>query len=155
MVRKYFLIVAGSLLSASSKFYTVEVSSSSQGLRDYNFIKDWAARHNYYWHIFDKECADFRLRIAQSFGMQVHEMHSMKLTARALVRYIKEHLSSPAISPDNREAIRLREILKPDAYFRKQISVLQRAEAYKRNKPKSKQKGNLVFLPSLKIQPVI
>lgn len=137
MKRKWLLIVAGQCITSCSKYYTVEVANSVQGDSDFEFINQWAAENNYYWKQVSDETDSFRAKIAESFGMQVYDLPSMAITARCLVRFIKANGTTPNVSEESRQAAFLRQQIKPAAYFLRQINVIRKAEAEKRNKPKS------------------
>lgn len=136
MKRMWLLIVTGVCITSCSKYYTVEVANGLQGERDFQFLTQWAAENNYYWKQVSEETDTFRTKIAESFGMQVYDLLSMQITARCLVRFIKANGTTPRISEESRQAAFLRQQIKPSAYFLRQINVIRKAEAERRNKPK-------------------
>lgn len=138
MLSNYFLCAAGSQIDASSKFFKVSVPATKQGERDSRFLQDYAARHNYYWHSWDTETAEFYAQIAQSLGFAVYQMPTKRITARCLVAFIKESNDLPKCTEVGREAAHLRKLIEPSYHFARQLRVIQAAEAEQRNKPKSK-----------------
>lgn len=137
MTRKYLLIVANTCLSLSSKYYIVSVSDSRRGIIDRHFLEEFARLQGHFFHIMDCETSEFLGKIAESFAMQVYDLPLLYIKARFLVRYIKEHKDTPKTAEIGREAANFRLIIDSERYTRHRVSVIQRAEADKRKKPKS------------------
>lgn len=139
MTHYYMMIDAPKSIDRNSKFIKIKVGASRQGIKDLEYIEQWANNNGAFLHVSDEECSEFINKIALSLSMRVFELPAMVISSSALLHYIKEHNATPVIPDQGREATKLKEILIPTRYLNKQIRVIQRAEAKQRNKPKSMQ----------------
>lgn len=137
MQRYYYLIVAPGSVKHTSRFFSVSVPETSQGERDKLFLQKWASETQNYWSIRSNESSDFVSRIAESLNTRTSLLPFRRITARCLVNFIKTNKDVPNSAEMTREAGHLRQILYPTNYFQRQINVIRKAEAEKRNKPKS------------------
>lgn len=137
MKRNHLLIVADSCITRDTRFYNVAVGESKAEIRCSQYITVWAADHGYY---FEKYSADVDLllkRIACSLSMTLTDLPFMAINAADLVRHIREHGDTPNIPPMSHAAAYCREFIKPETHFQRLFSVLPKAEAERRKKPKA------------------
>lgn len=137
MKRTWLMITAGERITYCSNFYKITIGSSKQDERDLLFLQKWADTKGYFLQIWTIEVAEFYQKIANSLCMEIFEMPSMIIKIRDLVKYIKEHKSTPQIPSFSSNRVRTIDLFKPQNYFLRQINVIQHAEAKKRNKPKA------------------
>lgn len=149
MTKKYLLIIAGPVISHDSRFVWVGVSSTPSGTKDRDFLTRWAARMGYYFHVYDQLQAVFLERIANSLSMPVYSLPFRIYTAKCLVRLLRSCQQLPDATEVGRSAAKLREKIDPAYYANKQKNVIQRAEAERRNKPKSMVSARKVLLSPL------
>ena len=149
MTKKYLLIIAGPVINHDSRFVWVGVSSTPSGTKDRDFLTRWAARMGYYFHVYDQLQAVFLERIANSLSMPVYSLPFRIFTAKCLVRLLRSCQQLPDAPEVGRSAANLREKIDPAYYAKSQINVIQRAEAERRNKPKSKVSARKVLLSPL------
>ena len=149
MTKKYLLIVAGREIDHESRFVWVGVSSTPSGTKERDYLTAWAARMGYYFHVYDELQATFLDRIAQSLSMPVYSLPFRIYTAKCLVRLLRSCKQLPDATEFGRSAAKLREKIDPTYYAKSQIKVIQRAEAERRNKPKSVVSARKVLLSPL------
>ena len=149
MTKKYLLIVAGREIDHDSRFVWVGVSSTPSGTKDRDYLTRWAARMGYYFHVYDQLQAEFLDRIARSLSMHIYSLHFRIYTAKCLVRLLRSYQQLPDTTEFGRSAAKLREKIDPAYYANKQKNVIQRAEAERRNKPKSVVSARKVLLSPL------
>lgn len=149
MTKKYLLIIADREISHESRFVWVGVSSSPSGTKDRDYLTRWAAHMGYYFHVYDELQATFLERIAHSLSMPVYSLPFRIYTAKCLVRLLRSCLQIPDATEFGRSAAKLREKIDPTYYAKSQIKVIQRAEAERRNKPKSVVSARKVLLSPL------
>ena len=149
MTKKYLLIIADREISHESRFVWVGVSSSPSGTKDRDYLTRWAAHMGYYFHVYYVLEAEFLDRIAQYLSMPVYSLPFRIFTAKCLVRLLRSCQQLPDAPEVGRSAAKLREKIDPAYYAKSQINVIQRAEAERRNKPKSKVSARKVLLSPL------
>lgn len=137
MNKYYYLIVATSKITLTSRFFVIMVPNTKQGERDGLFLQRWAADTKNYWSIRNHESSQFLNHIAESLKTRISLLPIKRINARCLVDFIKTNKDVPDTSEVSRPAAQLRKILYPSACFQRQINVIRKAEAEKRNKPKS------------------
>lgn len=149
MTKKYLLIVAGAVITHDSLFVWVGVYSTPSGTKDRDYLTQWAARMGYYFHAYDQQQAVFLERIANSLSMPVYSRPFRIYTAKCLVRLLKSCQQLPNTTEFGRAAAKLRMKIDPTYYANNKKNVIQRAEAERRNKPKSVKSARKVLLTPL------
>lgn len=96
MTTLYYFCAADDVIDTDDCWYHVSVGTTVQAKRDYQFLKDFADAHNYYFEQRSLESSQFVERVAQSLfpsddAMPLLSLNCAHVTARDLVRAIKSH----------------------------------------------------------------
>lgn len=137
MKRNHLLIVADNCITRDTRFYNVAVGVSKADIRNSQYITVWAADHGYYFEQYSADVDLFLKRIAASLSMTLTDLPFMAINAADLVRHIREHGVTPNIPPMSHAAAYCREFIKPETHFQRLFSVIPKAEAERRKKPKA------------------
>lgn len=138
MTSYWLLIDAGEELSISSKYYKVAVSESVYGLKDFSILQQAARTHNWFLQKWSAAAALFIDKIAESLSVRAFQIPLQKKSCKCLVQSLKCSGQLPTYQSMPREARHLIDYLIPEVRINRQLSVIRRAEAEQRNKPKSK-----------------
>lgn len=137
MKRHHLLIVADSCITRDTRFYNVAVGESQSELRYSQYITVYAAEHGYYFERYSADVDLFLKRIASSLSLTLTDLPFMAIGVADLVRHIRQFGDTPNIPPMSHAAAYSREFIKPVTHFQRLFSVLPKAEAEQRKKPKA------------------
>lgn len=137
MTKLYVLIVAEENITTSSRFYYVEVGKTHKDGVLLQSLSLLAKSRNWYLKKRSSETATFLMKIAQSLSVKMYDLSIIKIKISKLIKQIREVGISSNDDAESREAAQMRALIRPSTYFQRNLSVLRRAEAEKRKKPKS------------------
>lgn len=141
-MKTYYLVIAAAVrITPKTMFYKIAVGDSQIGRKECRFLKEYASRHGYYFSEWNYAASEFVNKIAESLSMAVYDLQVMACDGVQLARYIRQSNSMPNNRPISFSAAFARQCLNPSALFNRQLSVLRRAEAKQRKKPKANNIG--------------
>lgn len=141
-MKTYYLIIAAAVrITPKTMFYKIAVGISKIDQKECRFLKEYANRHGYYFSVWNYAASDFVEKIANSLSMAVYDLQMMACNVVQLARFIRQNKAMPDNKPLSFSAAFARQILNPSALFNRQIDVLRKAEAKRRNKPKANSIG--------------
>lgn len=95
MTTMYTMICEDNAISLNSHFYHVLVGSSPASQKAFFFLGGYCNSHHYYLAKRSNEDAQFRLRIAESLGINVYDLPCMVAKVETLVSHLRKHGSLP------------------------------------------------------------
>lgn len=138
MKKVWLLIEESESLSLSSKYFRIYVGESKQDQADWAYVNLYAAIHNYFFEKWSNEIAQFIDNVTASLNCDPIDLNFCSMNVGCLVKYMKEHGTTPDKPKVTRFQDFLHHVYKPKSYYDRQNHVLQRAEAKQRNKPKAR-----------------
>lgn len=140
-MKRYFLFIAAdNKIERDTVFYTVRIGQSKKDQAAADVLRIIAVSRGYFLHERDNETSEFLYKIAWSLGLQVFQLKRLAIDVAELVRHFRRYNCPPPAPPLTKAASFARQILMPATYFSAQLNVIRRAEADRRNKPKSLEK---------------
>lgn len=100
MTQIHYFIQCYGTLDSDMQIYFVSVGSSSQGKRDSDYLRAYAADRQLYYEVRGLNNSDFVRRLIQTYNVPTSNVHQVK--ARELVRSLKTAVSLPL----SRDAVR-------------------------------------------------
>lgn len=136
-MQSYLMICSDKRITISSKFYKVVSGSTTKDAAALRYLERYASHRGYFFQRYDHDAADFLMKVAESLNVRIVELNYQTIKAQSLVDYISQFGNTPGMPQLSKSAYRVLELFKPEAYYQRQINVIQRAEAKQRNKPKA------------------
>ena len=137
MSQAYLMICSGKRITISSNFYKVVAGSTTKDAAALRYLERYASHRGYFFQRYDHNTAAFLMKVAESLNVRIVNLNYQTIKARRLVYYISQFGNTPGMPPLSKSTYRVLELFKPKSYYQRQISVIQRAEAKQRNKPKA------------------
>lgn len=153
MKTNYLLIDAAKEIDNSTKFLKVRVGTTERDSKCLQYLTFWATGRGFYFQKYTSEVADFLSKIADSLHVSVIDLPYSTVDVGVLVRHVKSFNGTPSIEPLSKSASYLRSMVKPTAYFKRQINVIRHAEAKQRIKPKVKSVSTSSVTIPLNVKP--
>lgn len=126
MITYWTLIIEDGALTLQSHYYTVEVGSSAAAQRAMFYLGGYCSEHGYYFRKRDNEDAIFRSRIAESFGLKVHQLPSMLAKVEHLVSHLKRYGEVPFVPADCHNYDYAQKQTSPTYFFNRNTMCLKR-----------------------------
>lgn len=137
MTKLYMLIIAEDTITTSSRFYYVQVGETHKDSVLLSTLSILANSRNWYFKERSSETANFLIKIANSLSIKVYDLNIIKIKISKFLKQFREVGISTKDDAESREAAQMLALIRPSTYFQRNLSVLRRAEAEKRKKPKS------------------
>lgn len=121
------MIAEDSQVSLQSRFYHVQVGSTPAAQKALFYLGGYCHQMHYYLAKRSNEDAEFRLRIAESLGVQVYELPCMVAKVEKLVSHLRLHGELPFQPCDSANYRQLKESTSPSFYLNCITKCLKRS----------------------------
>ena len=138
MIHYYLMIAAETIIDGSAKFYKIGVGDTKRDRAALAKLKEFADAKGYYFSLYNQDTAEFLYKIAQSLGVQVYLLPSMRCSVQVLSRLVINYNAAPELPATRQNLSYMRAAIDPNFYFTHKKSVIQKAESGTRYKPKAK-----------------
>lgn len=113
----YTMIAEDKQVSLQSRFYHVYVGSTPAAQKALFYLGGYCTDHHYYLAKRDNNDAEFRLRIAESLGVQLYELPCMVAKVEKLVSHLRLHGDLPFQPCDSANYRQMKEKISPSFYL--------------------------------------
>lgn len=122
----YTMICEDNAISLHSHFYHVSVGSSAAAQKAFFILNAYCISHHYYLAKRSNEDAEFRLRIAESLGINVYDLPCMVAKVETLVSYLRKHGRLPFNPSFNDSYVNFRKQTSPNFLLFSNTMCLER-----------------------------
>ena len=113
----YTMIAADGEVTLQSRFYHVQVGSTPAAQKALFYLGGYCHKKHYYLAKRSNEDAEFRLRIAESLGVQLYELPCMVAKVELLVSHLRLHGDLPFQPCDSANYRQMKEQISPSFYL--------------------------------------
>lgn len=86
MTHKYYYIEAGNILDETSRIYIVNIGTTEQAHRDFQWLTDFSVEHGHFFQLCNVNVVQFVSKVRYSVK---NLQHPISINARALVKHFK------------------------------------------------------------------